>query len=78
MLSFNNVIKLSRLAKFQLTLNCQFIKVKSLLIVFIPLMLSLSLYSRGGQPFWQMGQIQEQKSSEGQNLVQIGLGGPNF
>jgi hypothetical protein len=37
-----------------------------------------SCYIQGCQPFWQVGQIQEQKSSEGQNLVQIGLGGPNF
>jgi hypothetical protein len=45
---------------------------------FLKLLYVNGLKSRGGQPFWQVGQIQEQKSSEGQNLVKRGLGGPNF
>jgi hypothetical protein len=36
------------------------------------------LEQKVGQTFWQVGQIQEKKSSEGQNLVQRDLGGPRF
>ncbi len=34
--------------------------------------------SRGGQPFWRAGQIHDIKSSEGQELVLRGIGGPSF